>query len=29
MAKMIVEKKMHGSLEALNVEDGVEFKIEI
>jgi len=29
MAKMIVEKKMHGSLEAQNVEDGVEFKIEI
>lgn len=29
MAKMVVEKKMHGTLSARNVDDGVEFRIEI
>jgi PAS domain S-box-containing protein len=29
MAKMIIEKKMHGSLTARNMEDGAEFKIEM
>ncbi len=29
MAKMIIEKKMHGSLTARNVDDGAEFRIEV
>jgi C4-dicarboxylate-specific signal transduction histidine kinase len=29
MAKMIVEKKMHGSLTAYNVDGGVELRIEV
>jgi len=29
MAKMIIEKKMHGSLTARNVDGGAEFRIEV
>jgi len=29
MAKMIIEKKMHGSLSARNVDGGAEFRIEV
>lgn len=29
MAKMIIDKKMHGSLTARNVEGGAEFRIEV
>lgn len=29
MAKMIIEKKMRGSLSARNVDDGTEFRIEV
>ena len=29
MAKMIIEKKMHGALSARNVDEGAEFRIEV